>query len=242
MSRYKDHSERLYEQVKGYADRVFLMIGNNSKKEHKCIREQMQETSPEETLALVATGSLIGEGFDFPRLDTLIMATPVSFQSVVEQYAGRLNRDYAGKKNVIVYDYVDAHIPMFDKMYLKRLKAYRQIGYELCSGLHGEKQDAGSIFDGENYRDVFKRDLLEAERRRLVSGSALALNRAAPPDEAAPPNEAAFSSLPAVLAALPCVLKTIRVFRKENRLQFIWKIDFDFPSQTYLQSRSAMLQ
>ena len=127
LSRYKDHSERLYEQVKGYADRVFLMTGNNSKKEHKRIREQMQETSPEETLALVATGSLIGEGFDFPRLDTLIMATPVSFQSVVEQYAGRLNRDYAGKKNVIVYDYVDAHIPMFDKMYLKRLKAYRQI-------------------------------------------------------------------------------------------------------------------
>lgn len=81
-----------------------------------------------------------------------------------------------------------------------------------------------------------RKEKLEAERRRLVSGSALALNRAAPPDEAA------FSSLPAVLAALPCVLKTIRVFRKENRLQFIWKIDFDFPSQTYLQSRSAMLQ
>lgn len=96
-----------------------------------------QDTLPEETLALVATGSLIGEGFDFQRLDTLIMATPVSFQSVVEQYAGRLNRDYAGKENVIVYDYVDAHIPMFDKMYLKRLKAYRQIGYELCAGLHG---------------------------------------------------------------------------------------------------------
>ena len=81
-----------------------------------------------------------------------------------------------------------------------------------------------------------RKEKLEAERRRLVSGSALALNRAAPPDEAA------FSSLPAVLAALPCVLKTIRVFRKENRLQFIWKIDFDFPSQTYLQSGPAMLQ
>ena len=177
LSRYKDHSERLYEQVKGYADRVFLMTGNNSKKEHRRIREQMQETSPEETLALVATGSLIGEGFDFPRLDTLIMATPVSFQSVVEQYAGRLNRDYAGKENVIVYDYVDAHIPMFDKMYLKRLKAYRQIGYELCSGLHGGKQEAGSIFDGENYSDVFKRDLLEAERRIVISSQTISGKR-----------------------------------------------------------------
>ena len=55
---------------------------------------------------MVATGSLIGEGFDFPRLDTLFMAMPVSFRSVVEQYAGRLNRDYEGKEDVIVYDYV----------------------------------------------------------------------------------------------------------------------------------------
>ena len=145
LSKYKDHSERLYERIKGCADNVFLMTGNNSKKEHRKIREQLRETAPGETVALVATGSLIGEGFDFPRLDTLIMATPVSFRSVVEQYAGRLNRDYAGKKDVIVFDYVDSHIPMFEKMYAKRLKAYRQIGYEICSGLHGEKQKANSF-------------------------------------------------------------------------------------------------
>ena len=77
-------------------------------------------------MILVATGSLVGEGFDFPRLDTLIMATPVSFRSVVEQYAGRLNRDYQGKQQVIIYDYIDSHIPMFRKMYMKRLKAYKQ--------------------------------------------------------------------------------------------------------------------
>lgn len=93
LSKYKDHSERLYERLKECADKVFLMTGNNSKKEHKKIREQLQLVDSKETLILVATGSLIGEGFDFPRLDTLIMATPVSFRSVVEQYAGRLNRD-----------------------------------------------------------------------------------------------------------------------------------------------------
>lgn len=91
------------------ADKVFLMTGNNSKKEHKKIRKQLQLVESQETLILVAAGSLIGEGFDFPRLDTLIMATPVSFRSVVEQYAGRLNRDYKGKTDVIVYDYVDSH-------------------------------------------------------------------------------------------------------------------------------------
>ena len=114
LSRYKDHSEKLYERLKSYADYVFLMTGNNSKKEHRKILEQMRQVNNDESMILVATGSLVGEGFDFPRLDTLFMATPVSFRGVVEQYAGRLNRDYAGKENVIIYDYVDNHIPMFD--------------------------------------------------------------------------------------------------------------------------------
>ena len=102
LSRYKDHSEKLYERLKDYADNVFLMTGNNSKKEHKKILEQMHQVDKAESLILIATGSLVGEGFDFPRLDTLFMATPVSFRGVVEQYAGRLNRDYAGKENVII--------------------------------------------------------------------------------------------------------------------------------------------
>lgn len=68
------------------------------------LTEQLHQVSEKETLILVATGSLIGEGFDYPRLDTLFMAMPISFHSVVEQYAGRLNRDYSGKDKVIVYD------------------------------------------------------------------------------------------------------------------------------------------
>lgn len=110
LSRYKEHSEKLYECLKNCADHVFLMTGNNSKKEHKKILEQLQKINEKETLILIATGSLIGEGFDYPRLDTLFMAMPVSFESIVTQYAGRLNRDYDGKENVIVYDYVDTHI------------------------------------------------------------------------------------------------------------------------------------
>ena len=117
----------------------------------------------------MATGKLIGEGFDFPRLDTLIMATPVSFKGVVEQYAGRLNRDYEGKHNVIVYDYVDSHIPMFDNMYAKRLKAYKQIGYDVCSGIRGEKQSTNAIFDSETYHPVYVKDLLEAKQNIIIA-------------------------------------------------------------------------
>ena len=169
LSRYKDHSKKLYDRVKEYADHVFLLTGNNSKKEHRKILEQMQQVPPAETMVLVATGKLVGEGFDYPRLDTLFMAMPVAFRSVVEQYAGRLNRDYEGKKNVIVYDYIDSHIPMFDNMYAKRLKAYKQIGYEVCSGLQNEKQTVNAIFDSETYLQVYQKDLLAANSSIVIS-------------------------------------------------------------------------
>ena len=169
LSKYKDHSEKLYNCLKEYADHVFLMTGNNSKKERKKILEQLHQVSKKETLILVATGSLIGEGFDYPRLDTLFMAMPVSFRSVVEQYAGRLNRDYEGKDKVIIYDYVDSHIPMFDNMYAKRLKAYKQIGYEVCTGIKGEKQTANAIYDGDTYIETFHKDLLRAHKNIIIS-------------------------------------------------------------------------
>ena len=169
LSRYKDHSEKLYERLKDYADYVFLMTGNNSKKEHKKILEQMHQVDKAESLILIATGSLVGEGFDFPRLDTLFMATPVSFRGVVEQYAGRLNRDYAGKENVIIYDYVDNHIPMFDNMYAKRLKAYKQIGYEFACSLQIGKQTVNAIYDWDNYSTYYHKDLLGANNNIIIS-------------------------------------------------------------------------
>ena len=173
LSRYKDHSEKLYKRLKSYADYVFLMTGNNSKKEHRKILEQMRQVGNDESMILVATGSLVGEGFDFPRLDTLFMATPVSFRGVVEQYAGRLNRDYVGKENVIIYDYVDNHIPMFDNMYMKRLKAYKQIGYQLSGGLKARKQTVNAIYDGDDYRETFNKDLFDADKNIIISSPAI---------------------------------------------------------------------
>ena len=169
LSRYKDHSEKFYERLKSYADHVFLMTGNNSKKEHRKILEQMHQVDKNESLILIATGSLVGEGFDFPRLDTLFMATPVSFRGVVEQYAGRLNRDYADKENVIIYDYVDNHIPMFNNMYMKRLKAYKQIGYEFGDGLQTVKQTVNAIYDGNNYSENYHKDLLDSNKNIIIS-------------------------------------------------------------------------
>lgn len=173
LSKYTEHSRLLYERVREHADKTFLLLGNNSKREQRKLREQMNHVLPEESMILVATGQLIGEGFDYPRLDTLIMATPVAGQNIVEQYAGRLNRDYSGKENVIVYDYVDNHIPVFDRMYGKRLRAYKQIGYEICTGIVKAKQESNAIFDIDTYNEVYMKDLQQANREIIISSPRL---------------------------------------------------------------------
>lgn len=173
LTKYVDHAKKLSERLKTYADRLILLTGANGTKARRAQVEELNKVDDSDSLILVGTGSLLGEGFDFPRLDTLFMATPVSGENVVEQYVGRLNRDYDGKENVIVYDYVDSHIPKFDKMYAARLKAYKKIGYELCVNMDGEKQKANAIYDIENYAETYWKDLEEANSAVVVSSPRL---------------------------------------------------------------------
>ena len=173
LTKYVDHAKKLSERLKTYADRLILLTGANGTKARRAQVEELNKVDDSDSLILVGTGSLLGEGFDFPRLDTLFMATPVSGEKVVEQYVGRLNRDYDGKENVIVYDYVDSHIPKFDKMYSARLKAYKKIGYELCVNMDGEKQKANAIYDIENYAETYWKDLEEANSAVVVSSPRL---------------------------------------------------------------------
>ena len=173
LTKYVDHAKKLSERLKTYADRVILLTGADGTKARRAQVEELHQVKDSESLILVGTGSLLGEGFDFPRLDTLFMATPVSGESVVEQYVGRLNRDYEGKENVIVYDYVDSHIPKFDKMYAARLRAYKKIGYELCVNACGEKQVANAIYDMESYVEIYWRDIEEAISDVIISSPRL---------------------------------------------------------------------
>lgn len=173
LTKYVDHAEKLSERLKTCADRLILLTGANGTKARRAQVEELNKVDDSDSLILVGTGSLLGEGFDFPRLDTLFMATPVSGENVVEQYVGRLNRDYDGKENVIVYDYVDSHIPKFDKMYAARLRAYKKIGYELCVNMNGEKQKANAIYDIENYAETYWKDIEEANLAVVVSSPRL---------------------------------------------------------------------
>jgi len=78
---------------------------------------------------ILATGRYIGEGFDDARLDTLFLALPVSWKGTLVQYAGRLHRLHPDKTEVRIYDYVDRDVPMLARMFEKRMRGYRAIGY-----------------------------------------------------------------------------------------------------------------
>ena len=118
---------------------------------------------------MIATGQKIGEGFDFPRLDVLRLAVLVYFGGCMEQYIGRLNRDYEGKEAVYVYDYIDAHMRMFNKTYGKRLQTYKKTGFSIWTGDSQDKQVVHAIFDSGNYTEKFGQDLVEAEKSIVTS-------------------------------------------------------------------------
>ena len=177
LTRFTNQAAALYNLLRPAAQNSFLLTGEMPKKERDAAMRAMAHVPPEESLVLVATGQLVGEGFDFPRLDTLFLATPVSWKGVVEQYAGRLHRDYPGKNDVLIYDYVDSHIPVFDNMYAKRLRTYKRIGYTLCTTEALEKQTANAIYDSDSYRPVFEQDLREATKSVIISSPTLSQKR-----------------------------------------------------------------
>lgn len=78
---------------------------------------------------MLSTSSLIGEGFDLPELDTLVIAMPISFKGRLVQYAGRIHRIADGKKDVLIHDYLDSSCAMMLKMYHNRLNVYADMAY-----------------------------------------------------------------------------------------------------------------
>jgi superfamily II DNA or RNA helicase len=115
-------------------EHVFIMKGGMGKKQRRALFEKLVSIPDDVPRVILATGSYIGEGFDDSRLDTLFLTMPISWRGTLQQYVGRLHRLHHDKRVVRVYDYIDAEVPMLARMYEKRLKGYRAIGYESEKG------------------------------------------------------------------------------------------------------------
>lgn len=166
LTERKDHAERLAEALKGAAKRVFLLVGSGGQKEKREKLAALQIVPVEESMVIVATGKYVGEGFDEPRLDTILLAMPISWKGTLAQYAGRLHRDYEGKQEVRIYDYVDIHIPMLERMYHKRLKGYAELGYQVK--LTEGDVSPSKIYNGQDYFEVFAADISGATISALI--------------------------------------------------------------------------
>lgn len=129
LTERKDHLEYFAERLRGFVRHLIVLQGGMTEKERRTRGEQLDAVPGDEERLVLATGRYIGEGFDDARLDTLFLALPISWKGTLVQYTGRLHRPHPKKTEVRIYDYVDRDVPMLLKMFEKRQRAYRAIGY-----------------------------------------------------------------------------------------------------------------
>ena len=164
------HVRVLAQMLIPFADHVIQLVGADSAKEKRLALQNLQSMSTSESLVIVATGKYVGEGFDYPRLDTLFLTMPIAWKGNVEQYAGRLHREYAGKTEVCIYDYVDIHVPLCDSMYRKRLKGYSKAGYgKIVESSISDKNPSELIYERNNYEVAFRNDLAKAKHSVVIA-------------------------------------------------------------------------
>jgi superfamily II DNA or RNA helicase len=100
-----------------------LMTGDLSLAQRRAV---LGKITRGETRVIVATGQLIGEGFDCPDLSTLFLATPIRFSGRLIQYLGRVLRPAPGKESARVFDYVDVHVEPLAAAAAARQRVYRR--------------------------------------------------------------------------------------------------------------------
>lgn len=177
------HVRLLADMLQPHIPNVIQLTGEGTIRDKRDTLQRLHGIPQDASLVIVATGKYVGEGFDYPRLDTLFLALPISWKGLVAQYAGRLHREREGKTDVRVYDYVDIHEPICENMYRKRLKGYAAIGYSVLS------KDASTLFDnidslpsssyerqifnGNTFRQPFTKELRNSRQSIVVSSPKL---------------------------------------------------------------------
>ncbi len=129
LTERRDHLEYFAKRLRGLTRNLIILQGGMKTKDRRAAIEKLTSIPENEERIVLATGRFIGEGFDDARLDTLFLAMPVSWKGILVQYAGRLHRRHHAKTEVRVMDYVDRNVPMLARMFEKRMRGYRAMGY-----------------------------------------------------------------------------------------------------------------
>ena len=131
LSERTDHVTAIAAALEPDVPELFVLHGRLGQRQRSSTLTALQALPAESARIVVATGRLVGEGFDHPPLDTLLLAMPVSWKGTLQQYAGRLHRQQAGKTSVRIIDWLDIGHPIPQRMWERRLRGYKAMGYEL---------------------------------------------------------------------------------------------------------------
>jgi superfamily II DNA or RNA helicase len=142
-----EHLDAICVALTAQVPHLFVLHGRMSKKQRAALIAELDALVPEAPRILLATGKLVGEGFDHPPLDTLVLAMPVSWKGTLQQYAGRLHREHASKTDVRIIDFVDTGHPALLRMWDKRQRGYRAMGYRM--GINASNGDGALPVLGE---------------------------------------------------------------------------------------------
>jgi superfamily II DNA or RNA helicase len=133
LSERTDHITTIAAALAGEVQNLFLLHGRLSARQRSATLAALEALPPGASRIVLATGRLVGEGFDHPPLNTLLLAMPVSWKGTVQQYAGRLHRQQSGKTSVRIIDWLDLGHPITQRMWERRLRGYRAMGYALLA-------------------------------------------------------------------------------------------------------------
>ncbi len=128
-----EHVTAIEEALTGKVEKIFTLHGRMSKKQRGLTIAELDALPADAPRVILATGKLVGEGFDHPPLDTLLLAMPISWKGTLQQYAGRLHREHATKTDVRIIDFVDTGHSGLLRMWDKRQAGYRAMGYRIES-------------------------------------------------------------------------------------------------------------
>lgn len=129
LTERREHLERIATAIADEIPNLVVLHGRIKQKARRAAMTQLAEQPDNEPRLIIATGRYLGEGFDDPRLDTLLLTMPIAWKGTVVQYAGRLHRAHAAKRDIRIYDYVDSDVPVLRRMYAKRVRTYKEMGY-----------------------------------------------------------------------------------------------------------------
>lgn len=126
-----EHLDAIGTALAGRVQTLFTLHGRMSKKQRAALISDLDALPADAPRVLLSTGELVGEGFDHPPLDTLVLAMSISWKGTLQQYAGRLHREHADKTRVRIIDFVNAGHPALLRMWERRKRGYQAMGYRI---------------------------------------------------------------------------------------------------------------